>query len=474
MRRVSYDNLLRATCDRAGLDPTRLSTDEWRRCRDAISEALNWAWPEYWWPDTMRCERLSLRPEYSSTDSYPATAEVWFRPSNSHYVALVATIGNVPATWDGTDYVTNAAYWLRLADWPSKAPSDYNPVTAYTAGDVALYGDARYACHTASTGNAPTDTDYWGVLPDEWTYLPKVQVGRPAIGQVRAISAIDPRRPSRAANVDIWEMDDRIYLRGLAEESPWVWYQVRCPKLTGEIWDATATYSPEGAEEAGWGIPPAQKPDVLGDSFEDYPAGQTNNFNQGTGFTVGSEWQVVPEPDVVGDSFEDYTAGQTGNFNQGTGFTVGSEWQVVPELDVVVDSFESYSIGSVPDNGGTGFAGPWTIKTYGACAVDGVDAGDSFECYAVGYAGPFEAGNGWNGAWQVVPELDVVGDSFEDYTAGQTGNFNQGTGFTVGSEWQVVPELDVVGDSFESYSIGSVPDNGGTGFSVGWTITDGL
>ncbi|MCP5525015.1 MAG: hypothetical protein H7A46_26120 [Verrucomicrobiales bacterium] len=105
------------------------------------------------------------------------------------------------------------------------------------------------------------------------------------------------------------------------------------------------------------------------------------------------------------------------------------------------------------------------------CAVDGVDAGDSFECYPVGYAGPFEGGNGWDGAWSFLPEPEVFGDSFEDYLTGQSDNFNAGTGFD--GAWSFLPELGVWGDSFESYAMGSTPAGGGTGFTGDWTFNEG-
>lgn len=43
----------------------------------------------------------------------------------------------------------------------AKSYSVYAGGTTYAVGDVVIYVDDLYICIAASTGNLPTDTDYW-------------------------------------------------------------------------------------------------------------------------------------------------------------------------------------------------------------------------------------------------------------------------------------------------------------------------
>lgn len=260
MRIAPYSEYARATCNLVGWDPDNLSADEFARLRDAISRAVEWAWLEYWWPSTTRCERLPLRLEYDAATAYAAGEECWFRPSDAHYVALKATTGNAPASWSGSEYETDTANWMRLADIPgSSGISSYDPGTSYVAGDVVSYGGSLYGCHTAGSGNAPTNASYWGELPDAWRYLPRAQRGRPVIGALRAVAAYDPRKNGRGMNAETVEMDDVFLINPLPAESPWVYYQIAPPRLVGDVWDGGEEYSPEDLEEAIYGTD-AQEP----------------------------------------------------------------------------------------------------------------------------------------------------------------------------------------------------------------------
>jgi hypothetical protein len=107
-----------------------------------------------------------------------------------------------------------------------------------------------------------------------------------------------------------------------------------------------------------------------------------------------------------------------------------------------------------------------------SCTIDGVDAGDSFECYDIGYTGPFPGGNGWDGPWVVSGEIDYCKDTFETYVLGTTGNWTAGTGWEGG--WVVgPPALDLIHDTFESYSVGATPSSGGSGWDGNWNVIEG-
>lgn len=47
------------------------------------------------------------------------------------------------------------------------AKGTYNGATAYTVGDFVDYNGSSYACIENSTGNLPTDTDYWALLAEK-------------------------------------------------------------------------------------------------------------------------------------------------------------------------------------------------------------------------------------------------------------------------------------------------------------------
>lgn len=254
MRRASFDNYMRQACQFIGWDASNLSSDEFSRLRDAINDALEWAWLEWWWPSTMRCEKLPLRPEYAAATAYAAGDEVWHRASNSLYVALTSTTGNAPATWSGTEYVTDSAHWFDLYDVESAVGEDYDSATAYAAGDVVSYGGINYACHSASTGNAPTNTTYWCALPDTWKYIPKGQESRPVIGNIRSISDYDPRRNGPAMSSETTEIGDHFEIDTITSANPWVWYQLAVPRLVGGVWDSGAVYEQESLLDAIYGL----------------------------------------------------------------------------------------------------------------------------------------------------------------------------------------------------------------------------
>ncbi len=52
----------------------------------------------------------------------------------------------------------------------AKSYSAYSGATTYAIGDVVIYVNDLYICIAASTGNLPTDTDYWD---DYYTNLSK-------------------------------------------------------------------------------------------------------------------------------------------------------------------------------------------------------------------------------------------------------------------------------------------------------------
>jgi len=122
---------------------------------------------------------------------------------------------------------------------------DYAAGTAYVAGDQVYYptNGLYYQCHTASTGNVPTNTSFWGVLTEFDQYVLFEQTGETVIGYCDEIWDRHPLRNklvARRLNYRL-EHDRVVVLEDFAEV--WVEFRLRCPRFTGERHSTTATYA---------------------------------------------------------------------------------------------------------------------------------------------------------------------------------------------------------------------------------------
>jgi hypothetical protein len=283
MQLVPYDTVMRRTLSRLGEDydgvagqgTTGPDGQRWRDVRDAVAESLERWWLCAWWPSICRTEQRPLRAHYSPASAYEAGTEVFYQPTCSYYHAVRTTAGAAPATYADGEWTTNFAYWAKSARLYSAA--DYSDTTAYVAGDQVFYPLTAkwYQCHTAATGELPTDTDFWGELVEFIPTLPRTMAGYNAIGHVRSITHHDPRRFIETPRVDFNEVDTGWQVHEWVNH-PWVTYRLRCPRLEGLAYDATATYTPEATEDASWSLPIA------------YQEGIQHIYNTTTGL-----WQPV-------------------------------------------------------------------------------------------------------------------------------------------------------------------------------------
>lgn len=260
MQLASYDSLQRRTLSRLGEDydgvagagTTGPDGQRWRDVRDSISESLEKWWLRTWWPALCRVEHRPLRVPYDSGTTYDAGTEVWHEPSLKYYHAIAdVPTDEPPAEHDGTEWDTNVAYWAE-----SKrlyGGNDYDASTAYVAGDQVFYTTTNrwYQCHTAATGEAPTETDFWGPLVEFIPTLARVLAGYANIGHVRGMFCQDPRRYPETDTLDYEEVEDGWQVLSEGHPWPWVVYRLRCPRLEGLAYDATATYTPSDDEGEG-------------------------------------------------------------------------------------------------------------------------------------------------------------------------------------------------------------------------------
>lgn len=260
MQLASYESLLRRSLSRMGEDydlvggvgTTGPDGQRWRDVRDAISEALEEWWYKAWWPAVCRVERRPLRIAYDSGTTYDTGTEVWHEPSLRYYHAVAdAPADEPPAEWDGQEWDINATYWAESRRQYSA--EDYDATEAYVAGDQVFYPETGrwYQCHTDATGEAPTESDFWGELVEFIPTLGRVLPGYANIGHVRGMFVLDPRRNPESDTIDYEEVEDGWQVLTDGHPWPWVVYRLRCPRLEGLQYDTTATYTPSDDEGEG-------------------------------------------------------------------------------------------------------------------------------------------------------------------------------------------------------------------------------
>lgn len=256
MRLTTYQEIEAGIADEVGLtvDSTTgnpsLQTDEFHLVKRAVSRGLALIWDAFWWPELMRVERRQYRDSYDSATAYTAGDEVYDVQSDLYYVALRASTGQAPSSWSGGEWVTNEAYWGKSAR--AYVANDYESTTAYVVGDQVYFPETGlvYQCHTASTGNDPTDESYWGEMVEFVPYVSLIQSGFTAIGRIKGVWSDDPRRFAGARPIDYTRGTDRIEFASPVQTRVWIEYQLRCPALTGAVYSSTTAYTAVDEESA--------------------------------------------------------------------------------------------------------------------------------------------------------------------------------------------------------------------------------
>lgn len=244
MRTIDYQTILEATSNICALDQDNISNDEFRILRSFHSDRLHTAWEFEFWPEVLRTQKRYFRALWVAATAYTAgtttsATEVYYPSSGKYYQAIKNSTGEAPA--DSSDD-TNTAYW---ADAKSNySANEYVAATAYAAGDQVYYAitDRYYQCHTASTGNLPSDTSYWGVLTEFDRYVGYEQTGETALGEVLCVWDKNPKTTTKLNSLN-WNLSENG-VQVLSQVSECViLFKTRVPILKGEVFDATATYS---------------------------------------------------------------------------------------------------------------------------------------------------------------------------------------------------------------------------------------
>lgn len=186
MRHASYKSTEDRVLMLAGIKPSD-RTDEMRALLNSyINTAMKLAWEFYWWPELMRSELRYYRDPYDGAKPY--------------------------------------------------APNDqvYYPTTQ-------LY----YTCLVASTGNLPTDANYWEVANELDAYIELEQLGQTPLGEVRGVFVDDPLATERPRYIRKTLGPHGVHLQGPSlPVSAWVLYRIRPNEYIGKDFDAVPPYAP--------------------------------------------------------------------------------------------------------------------------------------------------------------------------------------------------------------------------------------
>ena len=137
---------------------------------------------------------------------------------------------------------TSVGWWYPCQ--ASYSGTTWTLATAFAAGDVAYYAvnDTYYACHTASTGNLPTDTAYFGALTVFDKYVGYAQTGFTAIGDVRDVYTKNPLVNKTYATSN-WTLSQNGVQVPNGPNVVWLEYRTRYAPLIGGDWASGSAYA---------------------------------------------------------------------------------------------------------------------------------------------------------------------------------------------------------------------------------------
>lgn len=220
-----------------------------------LNQELRRCWETCWWPRLTYTEQRRYRASWASGTSYSAPSlttpvEVWHLGSKEYFQALVASTGQAPATWDGTAWNVNGAYWARCA--LGYSGPDWAANTAYVIGAAGVDpsivrnpADNRfYACHTPHTSTSTFDATKFGVLTPFRPYVAAEQTGETVIDAVRWLSVNNPEvNPNniRPLNFRKSNLGYEVVANQFVAE-PFVTFRRERPVFTTTAWSSGTAY----------------------------------------------------------------------------------------------------------------------------------------------------------------------------------------------------------------------------------------
>lgn len=148
--------------------------------------------------------------------------------------------------WIADDVKIKWEHWW----WPEIMASEqryyrdaFDADTSYAIGDQVVYSGSYYQASAATTGNLPTDTDYWAVLTDLDPYISLTQLGQSVIGTVRLLSQDNPLQKRSPRRVPFVLGANGIQVIGQAISPLYVWFREPVPDFSGADWSAETAYA---------------------------------------------------------------------------------------------------------------------------------------------------------------------------------------------------------------------------------------
>ena len=223
-----------------GWDADQLDARDFGDARSALSQALQEVWERWWWAQLMVCVPVQFAGNWLAIEDYPTPA-CYYAPAGKYYLATSDSLG-APADAAGTVQ----------AGWVEYDPGEWPTWTAgtYALNDKVLHAGQYWVSSVDGNADVPAAGSLWSnlfdaaggdwqpTLPDPNTENTLGQV----YGPIRGVAQFDPRT---ARNPNFFQLDntaDGTRVLGLTVTHPWVWSRRVTPILTGDAYDATATY----------------------------------------------------------------------------------------------------------------------------------------------------------------------------------------------------------------------------------------
>lgn len=213
MRTVTFQSVRNGVATRTGIDPENLQQDEFAAIVEYINDHLRQGVEAFGWPELNPVEKRTFREPYRADRTYGTDEEVY-------------------------------------------------------------YEDAYYVATAETTGNLPTDTDFWAEIEELDAYIALDQSWEEnAISEVAEVYEADPRKTDSSRTVRWWLSDRGIEFFSSVPNHVFVKFALRTPQFTSEGWNANRSYEAEAlvyvsaagecfrALRSSTGAPPATSPD---------------------------------------------------------------------------------------------------------------------------------------------------------------------------------------------------------------------
>jgi hypothetical protein len=204
--------------------------------RSLFSSRLNAAWHLFPWPSLVNIEqRRRIDKRFDYTSAYAAGDEVYDEVSNLCWRCVRPVVPVVVQPKD------DPANWAQLGDLPAQRTND--PNAQFKVGDRVIGAANGHTYYCISDGAFYADINN----PQAFAPLPPWDPAFPLADDFQEpMEEVFNVNSSREDADWRWRLpfalvDDAVRVEG-DPGSAWFRYRLRCPELTGDPWDAEATY----------------------------------------------------------------------------------------------------------------------------------------------------------------------------------------------------------------------------------------